>query len=189
LKQARLRRLGLNPLDVREGLKIVGLCAVGAVLYGEIQDHSLIRYCPEYFSVFHPDIFATQDPFLLALGWGFVATWWVGLILGVILWACARQGEWPRLTWRQLAPGVIRIFLVTGVVAAATLYAAWAVDFMAPSFLLGPVADYSPTVRAKVSFMLAAYNASYITAFLGGGALCGWTIRHRSKLARGARAG
>ena len=172
---------------MRENGKIVGMCVRGAVLFGEIQDHSLIRYCPEYFSVFHPDVFRTDNPILLALGWGFLATWWVGLILGAILVACARSGDWPRLRWQNLAPGVLLIFLATGIATAATFAVAWSVGFEAPWDLLGPFADYSPPVRQKVSIMLAAYNASYATAFLGGLALAAWTVRRRMKLARGAR--
>jgi hypothetical protein len=171
---------------MRDGLKILGVSVLGAVVYGEAQDHSLIRYCPDYFTRMHPDVFGTEDLTLLALGWGFLATWWVGLILGGVLWASARSGEWPRMRWRQVLPGVVLLFIATGVATASTFLVARAVGFLAPAELLVSVEDLSADGQRRASTMLAAYNASYLTAFLGGFALCAWTLGRRRKLARGA---
>lgn len=66
-----------------ESLKIILLCILSAVLYGILHDQVTARVCVEYFTVAHPPIFHTTSPTLLAIGWGILATWWVGLILGV----------------------------------------------------------------------------------------------------------
>ena len=39
----------------------------------------------------------------LALYWGFMATWWVGAIGGIVLGVCATVGGRPVITWRRLA--------------------------------------------------------------------------------------
>jgi hypothetical protein len=173
---------------MRESLKIVGLGIVSAVIYGEIQDHSLIRYCPEYFTVFHPNVFGTKDPTMLAFGWGILATWWVGLILGIALAFAAQSGEWPRRTWRSLLPGVLVLFLVTGLATLVGLVGAGAAGFTAPDYVLGPAANLEHGVKSRVSFMLAAYNTSYLVALVGGVLLCVSTWLKRRKAARGAPA-
>jgi hypothetical protein len=73
-------------------LRIVLLCVGAAVGYGEVHDQITAHLCVEYFSVAHPPIFHTDNPTLLAIGWGFIATWWVGMMLGVPLAAAARWG-------------------------------------------------------------------------------------------------
>lgn len=39
----------------------------------------------EYFSVFHPHVVDSDSPFVMALIWGVGASWWFGLICGLIL--------------------------------------------------------------------------------------------------------
>ena len=164
-------------------LKIVAMGILAAVIYGELQDNTLIGYCPEYFTVFHPDIFGTHDLRLLALGWGFVATWWVGLLLGIALAACAQGGPRPQVSWRQLLPGICLVFGVTAAITGLVFVGAGAAGFTAPAYALGRAADLDQATQGKVSYMLAAYNASYLTAFLGGVALCIQTWVRRKKLA------
>jgi hypothetical protein len=48
------------------------------------------RVCVEYFTVGHAPIFHTESPTLLAFWFGTMATWWVGLILGVLAALAAR---------------------------------------------------------------------------------------------------
>jgi len=66
-----------------EMVKIVLLCIVSAVVYGILHDQVTARACVEYFTIGHPPVFKTDSPTLLALGWGVIATWWVGLLLGI----------------------------------------------------------------------------------------------------------
>jgi hypothetical protein len=66
-----------------EAIKIVGLCIVAGAIYGVLHDQVTAHVCLEYFTVFHPTIFHTQSPTLLALGWGVLATWWVSLFLSL----------------------------------------------------------------------------------------------------------
>jgi hypothetical protein len=81
---------------------IIVLCIVAAVIYGVVHDQITARICVEYFTIGHPPVFGTDDPTLLGLGWGVIATWWVGLILGVLLALSSRVGSWPQLSAKQL---------------------------------------------------------------------------------------
>ena len=95
--------------ELIEILKIVALCIVGAIVYGVVHDQITARVCLEYFTVAHPPVFGeTQSPTLLGLGWGVIATWWVGLILGVPLGICARVGGLPRVGMGE----ILRVLVV-----------------------------------------------------------------------------
>ncbi len=74
-----------------ESFRIVLMCVVAAVAYGIVHDQVTARVCVEYFTVGHPPIFGTNDPTLLGIGWGILATWWVGILLGVPLAIAARR--------------------------------------------------------------------------------------------------
>jgi hypothetical protein len=79
-----------------QAISIVGLCIASAVVYGILHDQVTARVCLEYFTIGHPPVFATDSPTLLGLGWGIIATWWVGLFLGVPLAIAARAGRRPK---------------------------------------------------------------------------------------------
>src|SRR4029077_21297419 len=81
-----------------ENLKIILLCVAAAIAYGVAHDQITARVCLEYFTVFHPPVFATQSPTALAFGWGVIATWWAGLFLGLLLALAARAGSRPQQT-------------------------------------------------------------------------------------------
>jgi hypothetical protein len=53
-----------------EHLKIILACVAAAIIYGILHDQITARVCVEYFTIFHPPVFATQSPTLLAFGWG-----------------------------------------------------------------------------------------------------------------------
>jgi hypothetical protein len=85
-----------------ESLKILSLAIGAAVVYGIAHDNVTARVCVEYFTIGHPPVFDTASPTLLAFGWGVIATWWAGLILGVPAALLSRIGSWPKLTARRL---------------------------------------------------------------------------------------
>ncbi len=103
--------------EVTEAVKIVLFCTAAAIVYGLVHDQVTAHLCVEYFSVAHPPVFPTRSPFLLALGWGVIATWWVGLPLGLGLAAAARIGPGPKLALSDLRSTVLRLMLATAVVA------------------------------------------------------------------------
>jgi hypothetical protein len=167
-----------------EFLKIIALCLFTAITYGILHDLVTSNVCVGYFTVGHPPVFHAESPLLLALGWGVLATWWVGLILGVPLAALARVGRWPKLTARSL----VRPFIVLMAVSAAFAVAAGAMGYATEKseggwmeFLLGKsLTDRIPLDRRPLFFAdLCAHNASYVTGLGGGIITCGSVIVRR----------
>ena len=93
-------------------LAIVALCVCSAVIYGIIHDQITARICVEYFTIGHPPVFNTDSPTLLGLGWGVIATWWVGLILGVPLAMVSRLGSRPKRTVGSLIRPLAVLLLI-----------------------------------------------------------------------------
>ena len=95
-----------------ESLKIVFASIAAAILYGIVHDQFTARICVEYFTVFHPPVFATRSPTLLGIGWGIIATWWVGALLGLVLALVARAGSLPKLAAAALIRPIGKLLLV-----------------------------------------------------------------------------
>src|ERR1700752_554669 len=90
-----------------QSVKIVFFCMLAAVGYGIVHDQFTARVCVEYFTIGHPPIVNTDSPTLLGLGWGVLATWWVGLFLGIPLAVAARVGNRAKLSSGQLVRPVL----------------------------------------------------------------------------------
>src|SRR3954464_5056776 len=93
-------------------LAIVGFATLSAVLYGIVHDQITARVCVEYFTVGHPPVFGTDDPTLLGIGWGILATWWVGLLLGVPLAIVSRVGSRHKRTVGSLLRPIVGLLTV-----------------------------------------------------------------------------
>jgi hypothetical protein len=161
-----------------ERIKIVFVCIVAAVLYGIVHDEFTARICVQYFTVFHPPIFATQSPTLLGIGWGIIATWWAGAIIGLLLSTAARSGESNRMTARQLVPWVARLM---------GLMALCALCFGTIGYFWGsmPADETGILPRGMERRLLAdwwAHGASYASGFLGGLTLCVIVIVKRFRI-------
>jgi len=152
-----------------EFLKIVAFSMLAAVVYGILHDQVTAHICVEYFSVAHPDIFHTPSPFLLALGWGVVATWWVGLPLGIFAAVVARAGSPPRLALTDLRP--MTLWLLLGMAICATFAGLYGAYGAAHGWLRPPSEWYIVIPKSKwVAFTADAYAhlASYASGILGG---------------------
>jgi hypothetical protein len=159
-------------------VKIIGMCILAAIGYGIVHDQITARICVEYFSVFHVPIFGgTQSPTLLAFGWGVIATWWVGVLLGVPLALVARVGSQPQLSTSDLLP-MIRVLLI--VMAFCAILAGLAGYFWGrlPEYM----AEILPAERHR-RFVADwwAHNASYDSGFIGGVVV--WVLAYRKRRA------
>lgn len=154
---------------MREALKIVGLCVVAAVAYGIAHDQVTARVCVEYFTIGHPRVVATGDPTVLALVWGVLATWWVGVMLGVLLATAARAGSRPRLGTPDVARPLAWLFLVLGAGAVAAGLVGAALARSGSIVLLEPLASRVPGDR-HVAYLAAlwAHLWSYAGGTVGG---------------------
>jgi hypothetical protein len=167
-------------------VRIVLLCVLAAVVYGVLHDQVTARVCVEYFTVGHPPVFPTADPTLLGLGWGVLATWWVGLLLGVPLAVAARVGSRPRRSAGSLVRPIARLLAVTAAVAAAAGLAGWLLGRGGAVFLVGWVAREVPADRHPAFLAdLWAHTASYAVGGVGGLVVIVRVWRSRAALASG----
>jgi hypothetical protein len=166
-----------------KSIKIVLLCVVAAVVYGELQDQVTARVCVEYFTIGHPRVIASDDPTDLALVWGVLATWWVGLILGVPLALAARAGSRPKLAARHLLKPIAALMACVGLVALVAGIGGWFAADAGWFRLFGPLASRVPPEK-HVPFLAdgSAHTAAYAAGFLGGLVVCGWAWHRRKRL-------
>lgn len=152
-----------------QSLGIVMMCVVAAVAYGITHDQVTARVCVEYFTVGHPPIFGTDDPTLLGIGWGIIATWWVGLIIGVPLAVVARVGSRPQRSVGSLVKPVLGLLLVMAICALVAGIVGWFLARSGAVFLVGGIARVLPADR-HVPFLadLWAHSASYLVGIAGG---------------------
>jgi hypothetical protein len=99
----------------------VPLAIVAAVLYGIINDQITVSLSPEYFSVFKRQQFwdllvaarfENAPTRVQAIVIGAAATWWVGMLLGLMVGVAGAIGRAPRLTTRQFLKAVGLVMLV-----------------------------------------------------------------------------
>lgn len=163
-----------------EALKIIALCVLAAIVYGFAQDQVTARVCLEYFTIGHPRIFATESPTLIALGWGVIATWWVGLLLGALLAFAATRGPRPRRTARTLLRPILVLLACTGGVALLAGLIGYVLARTGLVILIGPLAAEVPVERhAAFIADLWAHVGSYLAGAVGGIVLANQVWRSR----------
>lgn len=157
---------------------------MAAIVYGVVHDQVTARICVEYFSVFHPPIFPTQSPTLLALGWGVIATWWMGAFLGVLLAVAAGAGSRTRVTAGELVAPIAKLLATMGVLASVSGLLGYTLSSrgtIAPPEWIGSVLPQARHARFMADWW--AHNASYFVGFFGGIVLCILTfLSRRSKV-------
>jgi hypothetical protein len=168
-----------------ETIKIVGLCIGSAVLYGILHDQVTARVCVEYFTIGHPPVFDTDSPTILALGWGVIATWWVGLLLGVPAALVSRVGSWPKYTAARLLRPIAGL---TVVMACASLLAGITGYFVAKAggvWLVEPLRSQVPAEKHVVFLAdLWAHITAFVVGFAGGVVLCVRILFSRWRMAQ-----
>ena len=175
-----------------QSLRIVLLCIVAAVCYGIAHDQVTARVCVEYFTVGHPPVFGTDNPTLLGIGWGIIATWWVGLLLGLPVAVVARAGSRPKRSAGSLVRPVACLLGVMAGCALAAGIVGWLLASSGVVFLVGPIARELPPDR-HVPFVadLWAHSASYLVGLVGGIVVIVlvWRSRGRAAAAQNAETG
>jgi len=165
-----------------EALKIIFFSTAAAVVYGILHDMVTANVCVEYFTIAHPPVFPTENPFLLALGWGVIATWWVGLPLGILLAAAAQVGPRPvplANLWRR----IVLVMVVSAVAALASGLTGLALGLSGKFPLTQDwTAILPPSRQARFAFDAWSHLASYGVGALGGLVLALITVA--SRLAR-----
>lgn len=163
---------------------IIITSVVAAIIYGIVHDQITARICVEYFTIGHPRLIDSESPTILGLFWGVVATWWVGLPLGLGLAVAARAGSRPQLDCRNLFRPILS--LLGGMFLMATV--AGLVGFITSRggifHLVEPMASRVPQ-GMHTAFLtdVWAHSASYLAGIVGGIALWIVTWRRRAHCA------
>ncbi len=162
---------------------IIGLSVLAAITYGIIHDQITARICVEYFTIGHARLIESDSPTILGLFWGIVATWWVGLPLGMGLAVAARAGHRPKLTASDLLPSLTRLLLIMFASAALSGFIAFLTSRSGVFTLAEPLASKVPKDR-HIAFLTCgwAHSASYLAGFLGGVTLWIRTWRKRGQI-------
>ncbi|MGL6197039.1 MAG: hypothetical protein ACRC2T_19680 [Thermoguttaceae bacterium] len=152
-----------------EAIKIICISILAACFYGVAHDLVTANVCVEYFTIAHPMIFPTTSPIFLAFGWGIIATWWVGLGLGIPLACVCRFGARKKLTvknlYRPLAVFLVILYLVA-MICGGIGYTAGNLGWC---YLLPPFAELiKPHLHSRFLFDIWTHIASYVFGVIGG---------------------
>jgi hypothetical protein len=156
---------------------------VRAIAYGIVHDLVSAHICVEYFTIGHPRVIESESPIALAMVWGVLATWWVGLLLGLPLGIASQVGHWPEVPPRVVG---VKVLLLLGVMALCAAIAGATGWYLAAGGIIHiepwQLADRVPENR-HVAFLGvgAAHLASYAVGFLGGTILIVSTLISRCK--------
>jgi len=169
-------------------VRIIITSVLAAILYGIIHDQITARICVEYFTVGHPRWIDSDSPTVLGLFWGVVATWWVGLPMGIGLAIAARAGSRPKLTCSQLVrPIGLLLCCMLGVAILAGL-TGW-ITASTGIFHLAPRLAARIPEDKHVAFLTAgwAHSGSYLAGVVGGFLLWIATWKRRARDVRATR--
>ena len=160
---------------------IVLLAIAAAVTYGVIHDQVTARICVEYFTIGHkPILDGTENPTLLGLAWGFLATWWAGAMLGIPLAFVSQTGTLVKKSARDLIRPLLILMAATACLAALAGLSGYLLASTGVIFLAGGWQNVIPADR-QTAFLtdLWIHNASYAGGFLGGTILMVWVVYDR----------
>ncbi len=165
-------------------LAIVALGIFSAMSYGIVHDQITARICVEYFTIGHPNLFGTENPTLLRLGWGIVATWWVGLILGVPLAFASQFGKRPKRSVISLFRpiGILLLIMACGATVAGCV--GYCVANLHLVVLTEPL--HSEVLMDKYTAFLTICGSiwgCYSIGYLSGSVLC-WKVWRSRKQGR-----
>jgi len=152
-----------------EFIRIIGLSILAAVAYGIVHDQITVRVCLEYYTIAHPPLFGTTSPTMIAIGWGIIATWWAGLMVGLPLALASRCGSWPKLSAAMLLRSIISLLLLMAAISFTAAIATWISARLGAVELRGGLA-YVIVPDRHARFMAARHShlTSYAVGFLGG---------------------
>lgn len=153
---------------LREFIKILLLCIGAAVCYGVVHDQITVRICVEYFTVAHPPVFKADSPTLLGLGWGVIATWWVGAFLGVLLALASLAGNRPTVRAAQLVRPLGWLLTVMAVGAFACGLFGYLLNQQRVVGIGGWEGAIPEPKQPAFAADQWAHSASYLFGFVGG---------------------
>ena len=154
-------------------IKTILLCLFGAITFGILHDLITANICLEYFTIAHPKVIESQNPFLLALVWGALATWWVGLILGILIMCSNSIGKASAISFTVIKRYIIRLLVTMPITSALAGLIGYLLAKTNAIHLIGELAETIPFKKQDVFLAVGwAHVSSYIVGFVGGIVIC-----------------
>lgn len=150
-------------------IKIIFISVLSAIIFGILHDLLTAHFCVEYFTMGHPKVIDSNSPILLALTWGVLATWWVGLILGIIIAIAANVGNKNHIEIGVIVKNVIRLLVIMMILAIVMGIIGFLLGKNGTVYLIGQIQYEIP--KGKHPFFIAdlwAHLTSYAVGFAGG---------------------
>ncbi|MEM1059728.1 MAG: hypothetical protein AAGK14_10810 [Verrucomicrobiota bacterium] len=169
-----------------KALAIIFLAVLAAIVFGIVHDQITARVSIEYFTVAHPPMIGlgrSDSPTINGIYWGIVATWWVGLPLGIGLAVAARAGKRPKLSARQLFHPILFLLICMLGIAAIAGLVGYILAENGSIELNRWLARKIPSEQHS-SFIAvgAAHFVSYLSGAIGGVVLWVWVWFRRKRL-------
>ncbi|WP_300664035.1 hypothetical protein [Fluviicola sp.] len=166
-------------------LKTILLCLFGAIAFGIVHDMITANSCVEYFTIAHPKVIESENPFMLALVWGILATWWVGLILGILIVAFNTIGKSNTIPFSIIRRYVIRLLLMMILTSSLAGLIGYVLAVSGVIHFNGELSRVIP-INKQLAFLAVAWAhlSSYIVGFTGGIVICMKVWMQRTNPAR-----
>jgi len=132
---------------VKRFVKIVAGATLMACGLGVCLDLVTANVAVEYFSVHHPRIVDTQNPWILGIVWGFAASWWFGAIAGTVV-ATINELRAQPLAPKRILKWVAVSCVVLWLVMIALLTSVYLVASSIPLTERRPSFDYDRRIMA-----------------------------------------
>jgi hypothetical protein len=145
-----------------------------SVVYGIAHDMVTAHVCVPYFTEYHPKIIASDSPVVMALLWGLIATWWVGLYAGILLAVVNVAGPLPRVPWALMRKRLAIVMVALLVVATVVLALGYFVFY----------SEVRPSFDRRFSAVAQTHLFSYVAAAAATLGLAVWNTVTRVRLWR-----
>jgi hypothetical protein len=164
-------------------IKIILFCVLISIIYGILHDLVTVNISIEYFTIGHPVLIESKNPLHLAIFWGVIATWWVGLLLGIIISFSALVGRNPVLKYKTIILLIIKLTAIMSIFAIVGGILGYLTSKNGIFYLVENLANRIKPERHYL-FLTAgwAHSASYLTGIIGGIIISFKIWKDRSKL-------
>lgn len=171
-------------------LLIIILYVIFASFYGIINDHITYSISSEYYTRFKflqfgltEEGIEVQNPRLMVTVTGIIATWWMGLIIGIVMGLVNLiQKSWQNMLKVSLIAILINIFTVTLFGCLGYLYAVLFLPIQWEDYLTFWGVPYETVDIANFIRVEAIHNFSYIGALIGLIIAILYTIRQKKRI-------
>lgn len=163
-------------------IKIILTTLAISVCYGIIHDLITAHLCIEYFTIGHPKVIESTSPILIALVWGCIATWWFGLLMGILVAAFNYMGSYPSLEYKLIIRLILRLICWMFALAIVAGLIGYLLAELEVIYLVPRLGNQIDDVRHS-RFLAAGWMhvTSYLIALIGTFVICFIIFRKRGQ--------